>query len=155
MNTSEIIDTTETSNVSKRQEREGQIEEAKEVVHAEIGITPIEKSTSIDHNNVDENMVQISSTITRMSRDCSSIRLAYDAIYHVKGIKTVLTGMGTQIESKNMHNILQAVEAAHQALKNAGIKRIITSIHIDERLDKVSTLEDKEDSVKKRLLITS
>jgi uncharacterized protein YqgV (UPF0045/DUF77 family) len=106
MNTSEIIDTTETSNVSKRQEREGQIEEAKEVVRAEIGITPIEKSTSTDHNNVDENMVQTSSAITSTSRE---IAMAYDAIYYVKGIKTILTGMGTQIESKNMHNILQAV----------------------------------------------
>jgi uncharacterized protein YqgV (UPF0045/DUF77 family) len=106
MNTSETTVTAETSDVSKSQKREGQTEEAEGVVQAEIGITPIEKSTSTDHNNVDENMVQTSSAITSTSRE---IAMAYDAIYYVKGIKTILTGMGTQIESKNMHNILQAV----------------------------------------------
>lgn len=153
MNTSETIIIDETSNIDKRQKSERQTEKAEGVVHAEISIIPIGKIAPIDHN-IDENTVQTSSASTKTSMS-KEIAVAYNAIYNVKGIKTNLTGMSTQIESKNVRNIFQAVEAAHQALKEAGIKRIITSIHMDERLDKVCTLEDKADSVKKKLFITS
>jgi uncharacterized protein YqgV (UPF0045/DUF77 family) len=51
--------------------------------------------------------------------------------------------MGTQMESNNIQSILKAVEAAHKDVKQAGVKRIISTIHIDERLDKSHILEEK------------
>jgi uncharacterized protein (TIGR00106 family) len=79
------------------------------------------------------------------------IAVAFEAISQIKDIKVMLTSMGTQIESNNIQNVLKAVEVAHQAIKEIGVKRIISTIRIDERLDKAYTLEDKVKSVKEKL----
>jgi uncharacterized protein (TIGR00106 family) len=63
----------------------------------------------------------------------------------------MLTPMGTQIESNNFANILQAIEVAHQAVRTAGIKRIMSTIRIDERLDKSISLEEKVESVMEKI----
>jgi uncharacterized protein YqgV (UPF0045/DUF77 family) len=47
--------------------------------------------------------------------------------------------------------VLQAVKAAHRAARAAGAKRVISTVRIDERLDKTQTLEDKVRSVKRKL----
>ena len=44
--------------------------------------------------------------------------------------------MGTEIEANNIKDILRSIDVAHQALKDIGIKRIISNIRIDEKLDK-------------------
>ncbi|MEM3094397.1 MAG: MTH1187 family thiamine-binding protein, partial [Nitrososphaera sp.] len=62
-----------------------------------------------------------------------------------------LTALGTQVEAKNLDSVLQAVEAAHEAAKSAGAKRVISTVRIDERLDKAQTLQDKVKSVKRKL----
>ena len=59
--------------------------------------------------------------------------------------------MGTQIEANDMKAILNAIEAAHQAVKLTGAKRIISSIRIAERLDASKTLEDEVGSVTEKL----
>jgi uncharacterized protein YqgV (UPF0045/DUF77 family) len=59
--------------------------------------------------------------------------------------------MGTQIESNNLDNILQAIKISHLTLRNIGIERIISSIRIDERLGKNNTLERKVNSVKDKI----
>lgn len=79
------------------------------------------------------------------------VAAAFDAIRKIKGLKANLTALGTQVETKNLGSVLQAVEAAHQAAKSAGAKRVISTVRIDERLDKTRTLEDKIKSVKRRL----
>jgi uncharacterized protein YqgV (UPF0045/DUF77 family) len=63
----------------------------------------------------------------------------------------MLTPRGTQIETNNFANILTAIEAAHQAIRLAGAKRIITTVRIDERLDRSTSLEKKVDSVLQKL----
>jgi uncharacterized protein (TIGR00106 family) len=63
----------------------------------------------------------------------------------------MLTPMGTQIEPNNFANILTAIEAAHQAIRLAGAKRIITTVSIDERSDRSTSLEKKVDSVLQKL----
>ena len=50
---------------------------------------------------------------------------------------------------------MKAVEAAHKDVKQAGVKRIISTIHIDERLDKSHILEEKVEWVKKKLMPTA
>ena len=100
---------------------------------AEISIIPI-----TTNNNGD----------TSMSKE---IALVYDAISHIQGLKIILTAMGTQVESNNLDNILQAIKISHITLRNIGIERIISSIRIDERLDKINTLEGKIKSVKDKI----
>ena len=100
---------------------------------AEISIIPI-----TTNNNGD----------TSMSKE---IALVYDAISQIQGLKTILTAMGTQVESNNLDNILEAIKISHMTLRNIGIERIISSIRIDERLGKINTLEGKIKSVKDKI----
>lgn len=85
---------------------------------------------------------------TSMSKE---IALVYNAISQIQGLKTILTAMGTQIESNNLDNILQAIKISHLTLRNIGIERIISSIRIDERLGKNNTLKRKVNSVKDKI----
>jgi uncharacterized protein (TIGR00106 family) len=113
------------------------------IVHAEISVIPIGSATIIS-NELREKEIKP----TSMSKE---IAVAFEAISQIKDIKVVLTSMGTQIESNNIQNVLKAIEVAHQAIKAIGVKRIISTIRIDERLDKAYTLEDKVKSVKEKL----
>jgi uncharacterized protein (TIGR00106 family) len=100
-------------------------------LHAEISIVPIGTGS------------------TGISKEVAA---AFDAIRKTKDIKTTeLTAMGTQIEANDMRAILNAIEAAHQAVKLTGAKRIISSIKIAERLDVSKTLEDTVGSVTEKL----
>lgn len=83
-----------------------------------------------------------------MSDEIASV---YDAIKRVENTKITLTAMGTQIEAKNLESILEIVELTHKILRKRGIKRIISSIRIDERIDKYQTLNNKIKSVKQKL----
>lgn len=79
------------------------------------------------------------------------VAAAFDAIRKIKNVKTTLTALGTQIEAKDLGSVLQAVDAAHMAAKSAGARRVISTVRIDERLDKSQTLQDKIRSVKRKL----
>ena len=111
----------------------------KAVVHAEVSLIPI-RSRGPPTSGVKEE--------TGMSRE---IAVAFNAISKVEGLKTILTPMGTLIESENLANIFRAVELAHKAVKETGVKRIITTIRLDERIDASHTLEEKVESVKSKL----
>jgi len=102
-----------------------------QTLHAEISIVPVgTNSTSIS----------------------KEVAAAFEAIRKTKDIKTIkLTAMGTQIEARNMRAILNAIEAAHQAVKSTGAKRIVSAIRIAERLDVSRTLEDDIESVNEKL----
>jgi uncharacterized protein (TIGR00106 family) len=104
---------------------------SKQLICAEISVIPIGTNRG-----------------TSMSKE---IAAAYKAINKIKGIKAVLTPMGTQIETNNFANILTAIEATHKAVRSAGSKRIISTIRIDERLDKSISLDKKVESVMEKL----
>jgi uncharacterized protein (TIGR00106 family) len=99
------------------------------IVDAEISIEPIGTSD------------------TSMAKE---ITAAYDAIRKISNLKVTLTPMSTQVESENIDDILQAIRVAHDSAKSAGVKRVISTIRIDERLDKPNTLEEKVQSVKSK-----
>jgi len=103
-----------------------------QTIHAEISILPIGTgSTSIS----------------------KEVAAAFDAIRKTKDIKiTKLTAMGTQIEANNMKAILNSIEAAHQAVKSMGAKRIISSIRIAERLDASKSLEEEVQAVTSKVV---
>jgi uncharacterized protein (TIGR00106 family) len=99
-------------------------------LHAEISIIPIGTSS------------------TSISKEVAA---AFDAIRKTKDIKTTkLTAMGTQIEANNMRAVLNAIDAAHQAVKSSGAKRLISTIRIAERIGASKTLEDEVDSVNEK-----
>lgn len=102
------------------------------LIHAEISVIPIVSGRDKNNN-------------TGMSK---YIAKAFDAIRGIEGINAVLTAMGTQIESSDFQNILKAINATHDSLrKEDNIKRIISTIRIDERRDKSATLNDRVQSV--------
>lgn len=113
------------------------------LVHAEISVIPILGSGAAVVVDSDPE------SDTGMSKQ---IAIAFDAIRRVKDVNAILTPMGTQIETGSFENILKAIEAAHQSLRiTSGVMRIVSTIRIDERLDKSATLEDKVKSVKEKL----
>jgi uncharacterized protein YqgV (UPF0045/DUF77 family) len=46
---------------------------------------------------------------------------------------------------------LNAINIAHEAIKSSGIQRIVSIVHIDERLDKEQNFDQKVDSVMSKL----
>jgi uncharacterized protein (TIGR00106 family) len=105
-------------------------------VFAEISIIPLGKNHSTDAMQ------------TSISRE---IAFAFKAIKNIKGVKVNLNAMGTEIEANNIQDILKSIEVAHQAIKDMGAKRIVSTIRIDERLDKMETLEDRVNSVNEKM----
>ena len=93
-------------------------------------------------------IIPIGTSSTSISKEVAA---AFDAIRKTKDIKTTkLTAMGTQIEANNMRAVLNAIDAAHQAVKSSGAKRLISTIRIAERIGASKTLEDEVDSVNEK-----
>lgn len=101
------------------------------VVHAEISVIPVSGRGS-----------------TSMRKEVAA---AFDAISRTEGVRATLTALGTQVEAADLDAVLRAVKAAHDATKSAGAARVISTVRIDERLDKDQTLDDKIESVKREL----
>ncbi len=76
-----------------------------------------------------------------------------DAVKAVEksGIKYQLTPMGTVMEVSSLDDALSAVKAAHEALVRKGVKRIVTHLTIDDRRDAPKSMEEKVESVRKKL----
>ena len=99
--------------------------------------------------NAEISIVPIGTSDTSMSKE---IAAAYDAIRNIANLKKVtLTPMSTQVESDKLDDIFQAIRAAHNSAKSVGAKRVISTIRIDERLDKPNILEDKVQSVETKV----
>jgi uncharacterized protein (TIGR00106 family) len=99
--------------------------------------------------NAEISIVPIGTSDTSMGKE---IAAAYDAIRNIKNLKNViLTPMSTQVESDSLDHIFQAIHAAHDSAKSVGAKRVISTIRIDERLDKPNTLDEKIHSVKTKV----
>ena len=62
-------------------------------------------------------------------------------------IKYKTNDMATVIETKNLDTLFRVVEEAHKAVIDAGAKRIITELKIDDRRDKNVKIGYKVESV--------
>lgn len=67
-----------------------------------------------------------------------------------KGLRYQLTPMGTILEG-DLDTILHAVRKMHDQPFVEGAPRVLTTIRIDDRRDKVLTMEGKVTSVEKKL----
>ena len=66
------------------------------------------------------------------------------------GIRYELTAMNTIIEG-DLEKIMALAQRMHRSAFDAGVKRVVTTIRIDERRDKPLTMNGKIASVKKKL----
>lgn len=64
-------------------------------------------------------------------------------------IKFSLSAMGTILEDKSLDKVLKVVVKMHRAvLDGKEVKRVVTSIRVDERVDKHLSIEGKLKAVK-------
>jgi len=75
---------------------------------------------------------------------------AVEVLEGEKDVKYELTAMGTIIEG-DLDRLLTLTRKMHEAVFVAGIKRVVTTIEIDDRRDKAPTISGKLESVKKQL----
>ena len=67
-----------------------------------------------------------------------------------KDIKYELTAMGTIIEG-DLERLLALAGRMHRSAFDAGVMRVVTTVKIDERRDKPSSIGGKLEAVKKKL----
>ncbi len=70
-----------------------------------------------------------------------------------KDIKYELTAMGTIIEG-DLERLLNLAAKMHQSAFDAGAMRVVTTVKIDERRDKPSSITGKVAAVKRELGLT-
>jgi len=70
------------------------------------------------------------------------VRTAVEALKK-SGLRTLPGPNSTSIEAATLDEILAAVRDAHIAVVNAGAKRVVTTLKIDDRRDKLATMESK------------
>lgn len=75
---------------------------------------------------------------------------AIDVLQNEQGIKYSVTPMGTIMEG-DLPRLLAIIPKTHKAVFDAGVSRVITTVKIDDRRDKPSTMEGKMDSLENRL----
>lgn len=92
-------------------------------------------------------VVALGTGSTGMSKHVSEAVLAIEKL----GIKYQLTPMGTAIEVVSMDEVFDAVKEVHEALVRKGIKRVLTHLTIDDRRDSPRSMEEKVESVRKKL----
>lgn len=73
-----------------------------------------------------------------------------ERVLKLKGLKTELHSEGTDIEGE-LDQVLAAVKECIEAVHNLGAPRIITSVKISSRIDKLETMEEKVESVESKL----
>jgi uncharacterized protein (TIGR00106 family) len=66
------------------------------------------------------------------------------------GLKYELTAMNTIIEG-DLEKLLSLAQRMHRSAFDAGAKRVVTTLRIDERRDKPLTIEGKIKAVKDKL----
>lgn len=67
------------------------------------------------------------------------------------GAKHTTTPMGTIVEAESLDEALRLIRLAHEAVFEAGARRVITLIKIDDRRDAERRMEDKLRSLEKAL----
>jgi len=69
-------------------------------------------------------------------------------VIEASGIRYMVTPMGTIIETESLEKAFDVVKRTHEAVLEAGTKRVITTIKIDDRRDKERKMEDKVEKLK-------
>ena len=98
------------------------------------------------HNVIAEfSIIPIGTEETSVSQYISDVIKAFEK---VENLRFEVTPMGSILEAKSLATIFQAVESAHQNIIDKGIKRVISTLRIDDRRDKPRTMQDKVKALK-------
>jgi len=76
------------------------------------------------------------------------VAAAINVLKNVKGLDFEVTPMGTILAAKDLDTIFEAVRQAHEAIIATGIKRVSSTLRIDDRRDKARTMDNKVKAVK-------
>ncbi|MBU2607729.1 MAG: MTH1187 family thiamine-binding protein [Chloroflexi bacterium] len=99
-------------------------------------------------------MAMVEVSIVPVGTDSPSVSqyvaLALKVLQAEKDLKYELTAMGTILEG-DLGRLLTVVRKMHQSVLDTGVKRVVTTVKIDERRDKVSSITGKVASVKEKL----
>jgi uncharacterized protein (TIGR00106 family) len=87
---------------------------------------------------------------TRTPSVSKYVAKALKVLAEEKGVTYELTSMGTLIEDE-LDEVLKAAEKMHECLFDEDIKRVVSTIKIDERRDKSLSMSYKVESVMKKL----
>jgi uncharacterized protein (TIGR00106 family) len=75
------------------------------------------------------------------------------AVEEVKkaGLKYQLHPMGTVFEAPDLETACRVMRAAHRAVIEAGAKRVLTTMRVDERIDQPRNMEERVERVKAKI----
>ena len=76
---------------------------------------------------------------------------AIEMLKKEKGIRYTLTAMGTIVEAEPIERLLEIAGKMHSIAFDDKVKRVVSTIKIDERRDKKLTSKGKIDSVEEKL----
>ena len=98
-------------------------------------------------------MVIVEFSIIPLGAEVSVSRLLVPALRELekRKVKYEITPMCTIFEARNVDEALNIVGAAHEAIFDADVKRVVTTIRIDDRRDKEESMQEKVKSLKTRL----
>jgi uncharacterized protein (TIGR00106 family) len=75
------------------------------------------------------------------------IKAVHDLLREM-GVKFVPGPMSTSIEINSFEELFDIIAKANKRFEEMGVRRIITSINIDHRLDKEISIESKLDAIR-------
>ena len=67
------------------------------------------------------------------------------------GVKYEVTPMCTVFEAENVEKAFNVVKAAHEAVFGENVKRVVTTVKIDDRRDVKRGMKEKVESLKKEV----
>lgn len=67
-----------------------------------------------------------------------------------RGLKHEIHAMGTVVEGE-WDEIFSVIRECHETLNKMGVERILTTVKIDDRRDKKTTIEGKVEAVQRRI----
>jgi len=92
-------------------------------------------------------------TASPLGEGVSVSRFVAEALKAVErsGLRFQLTPMATVLEADTPKEAMEVILKAHEAIFQAGAKRVVTDIKIDDRRDEPRRMEDKVEKVKRQL----
>ena len=90
---------------------------------------------------------------TRTASVSPYVAKAIKVLQNNRGVRYQLTSMGTIIEANSVGQLLDIAGNMHKAVLSSKVKRVVTTIKIDDRRDKKLTAEGKVKSVQKDLKV--
>lgn len=90
-------------------------------------------------------IIPIGTDKTSLSPYISDVIKAFE---NVDNLEFEVTPMGSILEAESLRTIFQAVECAHQTIIDKGVKRVVSTLRIDDRRDKPRIMQDKVEAIK-------